>query len=72
MGIWKEAEHRHGGKHRDWGGCSDGVLKEELENGGKTPTDGRDGPVYLLASFLMLLSESVNEKSVCSPCNSSV
>lgn len=61
-----------GKKHRDWGGGSDGVSKEELANGGKTPTDARDWRVALLASSLMLVSESVNRTPVCSPCKSFV
>lgn len=61
-----------GKKHRDWGGCCNGVSKEELANGGKTPTDARDWLVYLLTSSLMLVSESVNGKSVCPPCKSFV
>lgn len=70
MGIREEPEHTCWGKHRVWGGCSDVLLKEELENRWKTPTDAGDWPVYLLASFLTLVSESVTWKSVCAPCKS--
>lgn len=60
------------GVHRVWVGCHDGVLKEEWGNVGQAPAGAGDWPVYLPASFLMLLSESVTWKSVCSSCKSCV
>lgn len=70
MSIREEPEHTDWGKHSVWGGCSDVLLKEELENRWKTPTDTRDWPIYPLASLLTLVSESVTRKSVCAPCKS--